>query len=125
MEIKTFEDLVCWQKATELRRRLINLIKSLPATEKYELVSQMRRASRSVTHNLAEGFGRFHFQENIQFCRISRGSLYELLDQLIVAKDEEYINEENFKELKVLVLDTVKVLNGYIGYLNRAKTNNQ
>ena len=125
MEIKTFEDLVCWQNATELRRSLIPLIKTFPESEKFGLSSQMKRASRSVTHNIAEGYGRFHFQENIQFCRVARGSLYELLDQLIVAKDENYLTIENFENIKALVLETVKILNGYIGYLNKAKTNNQ
>lgn len=62
----------------ELRNEEKILIKGFLDHEKYELVSQMRRASRSVTHNIAEGYGRFHYQENIQFCRISRGSLHEL-----------------------------------------------
>lgn len=74
------------------------ILKSFPNDEKFELISQMRRASRSVTHNIAEGYGRFHYKENAQFCRISRGSLYELIDQLITAKDENYINEESFKK---------------------------
>lgn len=77
-EIKSFEDLHCWQVGRELRNEVKVLIKRFPDHEKYELVSQMRRASRSVTHNIAEGYGRFHYQENIQFCRISRGSLHEL-----------------------------------------------
>lgn len=62
----------------ELRNEEKILIKGFLDHEKYELVSQMRRASRSVTHNIAEGYGRFHYQENIRFCRISRGSLHEL-----------------------------------------------
>jgi four helix bundle protein len=60
-EIKSFEDLSCWQKARGLRNVVKDLISTFPEYEKYELVSQMRRASRSVTHNIAEGFGRFHF----------------------------------------------------------------
>jgi len=53
----------------------------------------MRRASRSVNHNIAEGYGRFPFQENIQFCRIARGSLFETLDHGIIALDEGYISK--------------------------------
>ncbi len=60
-DIKSFEDLGCWQKARELRNDVKNLINTFPDFEKYELVSQMRRASRSVTHNIAEGYGRFHY----------------------------------------------------------------
>ena len=72
--MKTFEDLDCWKKATTLRRRLSKLVKRFPQEEKYELVDQITRAARSVTANIAEGFGRFHYQEYAQFCRQSRGS---------------------------------------------------
>lgn len=122
-EIKSFEDLSCWQKARDLRNVVKDLISTFPVYEKYELVSQMRRASRSVTHNIAEGFGRFHFQENIQFCRISRGSLHELLDQFITALDEGYISEEAYKNFKKQVNTCLAILNGYINYLNKAKGN--
>ena len=122
-EIKSFEDLSCWQKARDLRNVVKDLISTFPEYEKYELVSQMRRASRSVTHNIAEGFGRFHFQENIQFCRISRGSLHELLDQFITALDEGYISEEAYKNFKKQVNTCLAILNGYINYLNKAKGN--
>lgn len=120
-DIKSFEDLNCWKKARELRNDIKELIKSFPDYEKYELVSQMRRASRSVTHNIAEGYGRFHYQENIQFCRISRGSLHELLDQFIVALDEKYISEKAFLKYKKQVIGCLAILNGYINYLKRAK----
>ncbi|MBI6120728.1 four helix bundle protein [Salegentibacter maritimus] len=119
-KIKSFEDLVCWQKGRAIRMEISQLIKQFPAEEKFELVSQMRRASRSVTHNLAEGYGRFHFKENIQFCRVSRGSLYEIKDQLITALDEQYIDEKKFEKLKKKVEEGIVVLNGYINYLKKA-----
>ena len=62
-KIKTFEDLKCWQAAREIRKQVSILIKEFPDYEKFELVSQMRRVSRTVTHNIAEGYGRFHFKE--------------------------------------------------------------
>jgi len=96
------------------------LIKTLPDFEKYELVSQIRRASRSVTHNIAEGYGRYHYKENSQFCRVSRGSLYELLDQLLTAQDEGYIGEEKYKNMRLKIVECITVLNGYINYLNKA-----
>lgn len=95
-DIKSFEELNCWKAARILRNEVKDLIKTFPQDEKYGLVSQMRRASRSVTHNIAEGYGRFHYKENIQFCRTSRGSLYELLDQFITALDETYITQEEY-----------------------------
>jgi four helix bundle protein len=119
-KIKSFEDLVCWQKGRAIRMEISKLITQFPAEEKFELVSQMRRASRSVTHNLAEGHGRFHFKENIQFCRISRGSLYEIKDQLITALDERYIDEKTFENLKKKVEEGIVILNGYINYLKKA-----
>lgn len=119
-DIKSFEDLNCWKMARELRNDIGKLLKKFPDYEKFELTAQMRRASRSVTHNIAEGYGRFHHKENIQFCRISRGSLHELLDQLITALDEGYISDQVLEKYKKQVYDCLAVLNGYINYLNRA-----
>ncbi|MGB7786770.1 MAG: four helix bundle protein, partial [Salinimicrobium sp.] len=106
-----------------LRIEISDLIKQFPDYEKFELVSQMRRASRSVTHNIAEGYGRFHYKENIQFCRVSRGSLYEIQDQLITAFDEGYIDKKYYLEMKLKVVECTTILNGYIKYLKRAEAN--
>lgn len=89
--------------------------------EKYSLTNDMTRTAGSVTHNIAEGFGRFHFQENIQFCRQSHGSLQELLDQLITARDEKYIPDEEYSEGKQHIDKAMALLNGYINYLLKAK----
>ena len=122
-KIKYFEDLNCWKAARALRLEISDLIKKFPDFEKFELVSQMRRASRSVTHNIAEGYGRFHFKENIQFCRVSRGSLYEIQDQLLTALDEGYIDNKYYLEKKSKVVECITILNGYIKYLKSAETN--
>ncbi len=90
-------------------------------SEKFALSSQMKRSSRSVGNNIAEGFGRFHFQENIQFCRMARGSLNETLDHGIIALDENYISEMQLKELRNIHDKTLLILNGYIKYLQTAK----
>ena len=118
---KSFEDLECWQTATAVRRFIMKLLKKFPQDEKYELINDMKRASRSATHNIAEGFGRFHYQENIQFCRQSRGSLQELVDQLITALDEQYITNNEYQEGRVHVEKAIALLNGYIKYLSNAK----
>jgi len=121
---KSFEDLECWRACTEVRRFITELVKKYPKEEKFALVDDMKRAARSCTHNIAEGFGRFHYQENIQFCRISRGSLYELIDQLITSKDDGYITYEEYERGRSLISKALPLLNGYISYLNRQKTNN-
>ena len=121
-QIKTFEELECWKACTELRRFIIKLIKNFPPEEKYLLVSQIRRSARSVTNNIAEGYGRFHFKENAQFCRQSRGSAYELKDHLIIALDENYITEQDYNQFLELFNRALLILNGYINYLIKSAT---
>lgn len=117
----TFEDLEVWKLSRELRQRFAELAKALPTEERYRLADQMIRASRSVTANLAEGYGRYHYQENIQYCRQARGSLYELVDHLTVASDEKYISEDEFTKIKTLIQIIIRKLNGYISYLSKQK----
>jgi four helix bundle protein len=83
----------------------------------------MIRASRSSTANIAEGYGRFHFQENIQFCRQARGSLYELIDHVLVAEECEYIDNALAEGLIDEIKTSIIVLNGYIKYLKTRKEN--
>jgi four helix bundle protein len=122
-QIKSFEDLECWKTCRQARQHLSLIIKKLPSHEKYSLADNMRRASGSITENIAEGYGRYHYGENIQFCRISRGSVYELMDQLITALDEGYISKEEYTSNRNLLEKAKGLLNGYINYLNRAKKN--
>jgi four helix bundle protein len=121
-QIHAFEDLECWKEGRKLRQFCSGIVKSFPKEEQYRLVDQIIRASRSVTNNISEGFGRFHYQENIQFCRQSRGSLTELLDHLIIALDEKYVSQEVFQEFKINYSNCLRLLNGYIQYLIKAKT---
>ena len=83
----------------------------------------LKRASRSATRNIAEGFGRYHYKENIQFCRISRGSLFEIKDDLIICVDEAQVKAEETKEGVELVDKAIASLNGYIKYLSKANNN--
>ena len=117
----TFETLEVWKAARDLRKAISQLVQDFPNPERWRLSDQMLRASRSVTANIAEGHGRYHFQENIQFCRQARGSLYELLDHITVALDEGYISEEIFHTLRNNIFSVMKVLNGYIKYLRNRK----
>ncbi len=122
--IRSFQELECWKAARAVRLLVKEIIFSLPKSEQYDLIDNLRRAARSSTRNIAEGYGRFHFQENIQFCRISRGSMTEIWDDLITCLDEKYISEEKFNEGVKLIQNAIKVLNGYIYYLEKAKGNN-
>lgn len=119
--LNTFEELECWKEAVSLRRTVRSLTKTFPIEEKFRLADQLIRAARSVTANIAEGFGRFHHQENSQFCRVSRGSLNEIIDHLIVANEEKFISDEELTNLKQQTNKCMTILNGYINYLQRAK----
>ena len=124
---KSFEELDCWKACRAARQYIAKLVKKYPVEEKFRLVDDMLRASRSTTHNIAEGFGRYHFQENVQFCRHSRGSLYELKDQLICSLDEGLISKKEFDQGIALIDTALALLNGYINYLSKRKklaTNN-
>jgi len=117
-----FEDLDVYRACREFRRRIYRLAKLLPDEEKYALAQQMRRAAVSLTNNIAEGYGRHHWQENTQFCRHARGSLMELMDDLNVCIDEEYARVEHLEKLKQEDgLRVLKLLNGYIAYLQEQK----
>lgn len=120
--LKSFEDLECWKAARELRIFVSqNIIPKFPIDEKYALTNQLRRSSRSVSDNIAEGYGRYHYQENIQFCRIARGSLAESLNQAITANDENYIEEDLLQQFRDRFERTKAILNGYINYLAKTK----
>ena len=81
MELRTFEDLKCWQACRRLRLFVAKeVVPALPAEERFRLGDQVLRAARSTTANLAEGYGRFHYMDNAKFCSNSRGSCWEVLD---------------------------------------------
>jgi len=115
------EDLEAWKKARAFRIEMSKLVKTFPKEEKFRLVDQLIRASRSIAANIAEGHGRFHFQENIQYCRQARGSLTECLEHLICALDEGYISTEILKKVRPLYDELLKIFNGYILYLKKQK----
>ncbi len=116
-----FRDLEVWQRCKNIRGQVQDLCKGFPAEEKYRLCDQIIRASRSSTACIAEGYGRYHYQENIQFCRQARGSLYELIDHIIVAEECKYINEEQAENLINEIKTTIRILNGYIKHLKNKK----
>jgi len=117
-EFRTFRDLDCWKACRELRLFLAKeMVPVLPREEKYRLWDQILRAGRSATANIAEGYGRFHYLESAKFCSNARGSDYEALDHLITAHDEGLISDDLMARGEKFVESSVKLLNGYIRYL--------
>jgi four helix bundle protein len=112
--VTDFTELETWKHARVLRSELYRLAKALPQEEKFGSAAQIRRAASSVTANLAEGYGRYSYQENVQFCRVSRGSLYEVRDHLTTALDAGYIPKAKYDELDAMAISAVRLVNGYI-----------
>ena len=119
---RDFTTLDAWKKA-----RLVKLffykevIPKLTIEEKFNLNSQIRRAAISVTANISEGYGRYHYQEGIQFYRVARGSLYELKDHLTSCYDLGFISEDLLKKGFILIEDAKRTLNGYIKFVESRK----
>lgn len=115
------DDFELYKLLREYRKKIYGVIKKLPKEERFCLDPQMRKAAISMTNNVSEGHGRWHYKENIQFCRISRGSVEEILDDLNICIDEGYGDKEENLELKEEGYFIIKKINGYILYLNKSK----
>src|SRR5713226_4129865 len=107
------DDFELYCVARKFRIKAYRLMKQLPPEEKYALANQMRRAAVSVTNNIAEGHGRWHYQENIRYCRIARGSVDELIDDFNTCLDEGYGDKSLVEELKLQAYDLIRRINGY------------
>ena len=112
-KISHFRDLRVWQEGHKLVLMIYDLTSNFPADEKFGLISQMRRAVVSVTSNVSEGFGRAHAPNKIQFYNIAKGSLLELENQLIIAKDLDYVSENRFKLALNQIITVSKLLAGF------------
>lgn len=123
MREQGFEGLKVWQKSHQLmldiHRRLLPL---MPKTERYGLIDQIRRLSKSVGANIAEGYGRFYYGDNVRFCYNARGSLDETLNHVRVAADLNYCPAELHQQFRQEIGEIRKMLNGYIAWLKRQKT---
>ena len=119
MAFNSFEDMPVWQKGMDLAHKVYEITENLPRKEDYGLTSQIRRSALSVTGNLAEGFGRKHTKDKVNFYYASRGSLAETKNHLIYGEKVGYFNELDSQELKVLTEDVMKELNALISTLQR------
>ncbi len=117
----TFEDLDVYQVAREFRKVVYRVAKRLPDIEKFGLAGQIRRAALSLTNNIAEGHGRYHYLDQIKFTLHSRGSLEELIDDLNVCEDEQYLPIKEIAALKQEGWRLRQLIDGYIRYLRDQK----
>lgn len=113
-KIQSFTDLQTWQEAHKLVIVIYKMTSQFPSKETYSLVDQMRRAAVSVTSNIAEGFGRQGRKEKLQFYFIAQGSLTELENQLLVAKDVGYLGAVDFSKAAEHCVTAHKLLRGLI-----------
>lgn len=121
MNYKGYKDLECYIKAREPRIFISELVKKFPPQEKFLLTAQIVDCPRSVSRNIAEGYGRYTFSDTRNFFIISRGSVTETTEQLSTAFDEKYISDDEFKAGEEKREHVFKLINGYIAYLDRSK----
>jgi four helix bundle protein len=115
-KIRNFADLETWKEGHKLVLKIYKLTKDFPKEERFGLIDQMRRAVVSITSNIAEGFSRQSKKEKAQFFLISKGSLTELQNQLLISKDVHYLKLEDFSDVIKLTVQVKKLLNGLIRY---------
>ena len=117
--IRTYRDLLVWQKAVELVTLIYKRTRSFPEDEKYGLVSQIRRATISIPSNIAEGYGRMHTNEYVRYLQISIGSIFELQTQLIISKNLGYISEQAYTELDDKTKEIERMLSSLISKIKK------
>lgn len=117
--MSNYKKLDIWNLSMQIVKEVYKLTKSYPAEERYGLISQTNRAAVSIPSNIAEGLGRNYKKDTIQFLHISRGSAYELETLLNVALMVNMINESAFNKVNDLVERNLRVINGYINYLEK------
>jgi four helix bundle protein len=122
MSLEGLNRLKVWVKAKEFAVSIYKKVLSLlPSEEKWNLNQQLRRAALSVPANIAEGYGRFYYQDNVRFCYNARGSLDEVLSHLTIAYEMNYITEGLYRELVNDGNEVDRMLNGYVAYLKNSK----
>ena len=119
-KIESFTDLIAWKEAHRLALSIYKVTENFPKKELFSLIDQMRRCSVSISSNIAEGFSRQTKKEKIQFYYTSLGSLTELQNQLLIARDIEYLTQEKFKEIAAQTVRVSKLINGLIKSLRKA-----
>jgi four helix bundle protein len=121
-EEKGLETLQIWQRAMafslNVQREILPLF---PLEEKWAMAAQLRRAVQSIPGNIAEGYGRYYYQESVRFCYIARGSLEETFTYLSLANKLGYVPENIFQTLNSEIVEMRRMINGYVSYLTKSK----
>lgn len=112
MRVFSFEKLIAWQKGRELAVLIYKTTKQFPKDELFGLTSQMRRCSISIASNLAEGSGRISFKDKARFTEIAFSSSLELLNQLILSTDLDYINEKEYIDIREKISEVNMLIDG-------------
>jgi four helix bundle protein len=120
-EIRSFRDLIAWQKSFQVGLTIYEITKSFPESERFGLIAQLRRAAVSVASNIAEGYGRQSTSDHLRFLRIARGGLYEIETQLLFATHLEFITAEVSDELVSSLGECGRVLAGLIRSLEQSQ----
>jgi four helix bundle protein len=116
------ESLEVWQRARSLALAVCrDIVPGLPEVERWSLAIQIRRSAQSIPANIAEGFGRYYYQEGVRFCYLARGSLDELWSHLRLAADLGYLTELEIDQIATKIEEVRRLLNGYIAFLRRSK----
>jgi len=123
-KVNNFYDLDAWKVGHKLVLEVYKMIEDFPSSEKYGVVSQLQRASSSVTANIAEGFARYHYKDKIRFYYQARGSVAEVQNFLLLAKDLNYITINKCKELGGQANSVGKLINGLIKSTEKKLKNN-
>jgi four helix bundle protein len=119
-----FEDLECYQLALQVLKEAYRVAAKLPSKEKYNLAHQMRKAATSVTLNIAEGYGRYHYLDSLRFYYIARGSLEETLSGFVICDEVGYTTEK-LPDQRELCHSALRTLNGYIRYVRGQQRGSQ
>ncbi|MCM8539020.1 MAG: four helix bundle protein [Lentisphaeraceae bacterium] len=117
--MKSYKDLIVWQKSMKLVSEIYKVTRNFPDTEKFGLVSQMRRSAVSIPSNIAEGYGRGSKVEYARYVKISRGSMYELDTQVEIARTQDFLNNENYKKITGNLEEIGRMLNGLVSALQK------
>ena len=118
-DIKTYKDLLIWQKGITLVKTIYTNLESFPKDEIFGLQSQIKRAAVSIPSNIAEGWGRSSTISYIHFLKIARGSLFELETQIIIANELNFISDLKFNEITQIITEESKMLNAFIKSLSK------
>lgn len=117
--MKSYRDLIVWQKSVKMVTLVYTVLKTFPNDEKFGLTSQLKRSAVSIPSNIAEGYGRNYTKDYCRFLQIARGSLYEMQTQLEIAINLGFIDVNQLEEIKNLSIEVEKMLNTLIKKLSQ------